>query len=201
MITFALWVVGLAVVAAGVTGVKSAIDKRAGMGEWAEHGPNPSKQRIAHVEHSRELYRSAVAAMVEGRATDAQALWRQSADLGHLPAYTGLGIVEILEGRSWGTTAHWLRAAEGGDVAAQILQELKGAEVMTKYGHDAPPITASEFAMAFLRAQNRSDLDSLHTVIGTALHLGEKEFASEWARTRDIMKMNASRRERYEWGI
>ena len=38
VITFALWVVGLAVVAAGVTGVKSAIDKRAGMGEWAEHG-------------------------------------------------------------------------------------------------------------------------------------------------------------------
>lgn len=184
---FVLFILGLAAFALVLGVLKSANNKRAGTGEWAEFGANPTRERIAHVRLSRDLYQSGLTAIVDGRPGEAQTLWKRSAEMGHLPAYTGLGIVEILEGRSWGTTAYWRRASEGGDVAAQILDEIKKDEAVRKLEQKPPPpITVIEFAWAYLRAQNLRELDSINTVIGTALHHGKRDFADEWARIRDF---------------
>ena len=181
-------VVATAVLALTLNAIKDARDKRGGTGQWKEHGPRPTNERVAHVERSRDLYLQGVHAFLGGHREEAQRLWRESAGMGHLRAFTGLGIYEYAEGRPWGVTAHWMRAAEGGDTAAQILDDIKGDQAMHDlgHGHAAPPVSVMEFADAYLGAEGRRDLDSVHLVIGTALHYGYKDFANEWARTRDI---------------
>lgn len=192
LLIFVAFVIAMAVLALVVNAIKDAKDKRDGTSRWSEYGPRPTKERVALVDRSRDIYLRGAFAFVGGQRHEAQRLWRESADLGHLPGFTGLGIYEYAQGRTYGTTAHWMRAAEGGETAAQILIDIKEAQVVHNLGHGAPapPVGVMEFADAFLGAETRRDLESMDLVIGTSLHFGHRDFANKWARTRDLVKSN-----------